>query len=76
MNSNQWIVTFTIASDRKHVWTGDQHGNINYTDISAEMMAEKVRANLKRKFTKDEWDLYIGSNFADMPYESYLNNGL
>ena len=60
----------------QHIWTGGQNGNLNYTVISAELMADKVQANLKRKFTKEEWDFYIGSVVADMPYDSYLKNGL
>ena len=73
---NQWIATFSISKDRQHIWTGGQNGNLNYTVISAELMADKVQANLKRKFTKEEWDFYIGSVVADMPYDSYLKNGL
>jgi hypothetical protein len=76
MKTNQWIATFSISKDRQHIWTGGQNGNLNYTVISAELMADKVQANLKRKFTKEEWDFYIGSVVADMPYDSYLKNGL
>ena len=72
VNTNQWIGTFTISQDKEHVWTGDQNGNLNYTTISVELMADKVLANLKRNFTQEEWEYYIGNQ---IPFETFITKG-
>jgi WD40 repeat protein len=72
MNTNQWIGTFTVSKDKEHIWTGDQNGNLNYTTISVELMADKVLANLKRNFTQEEWEYYIGNQ---IPFETFINKG-
>lgn len=72
MNTNQWIGTFTVSKDKEHIWTGEQNGNLNYTTISVELMADKVLANLKRNFTQEEWEYYIGNQ---IPFETFINKG-
>jgi len=68
LKSNQWLVCFTFDQTSNYIWTGDQNGNINQTMISADLMAEKVHATLKRDFTPQEWDYYIGNQ---IPFESF-----
>jgi hypothetical protein len=37
-----------------------------------ELMADKVLANLKRNFTQEEWEYYIGNQ---IPFETFINKG-
>lgn len=73
LKSNQWLVCFTFDQTSNYIWTGDQNGNINQTMISADLMAEKVHATLKRDFTPQEWDYYIGNQ---IPFESFTKYDL
>ena len=66
INTKQWVVCFTFDKTMKYIWTGDPKGNIVETLIDAHLMADRVHSKLKREFTREEWDYYIGRN---IPYE-------
>jgi len=63
-----WIYCFTTGVTGGELWTGNRHGNITRTLTSIDVMAEKVKKNLKRNLTEDEWKRYIGTI---IPYSKF-----
>ena len=68
--SNNWILYFTYDRSKNYLWLGDQKGNLSQVLISVPLMVERIKRKLKRNFTKDEWNYYIGEN---IPYESFIS---
>ena len=68
--SNNWILYFNYDRSKNYLWLGDQKGNLSQVLISVPMMVDRIKHNLKRNFTKDEWNYYIGEN---IPYESFIS---
>lgn len=62
-----WIINFTYDPMKINIWTGDQKGNLTEALISVSKMIERLKNKLKRNFTQDEWNYYIGNN---VPYEN------
>ena len=69
INSRQWIISLSFDLTKKFVWTGDQNGNLTETMIDVAEMAKRVKANLKRNLTREEWNYYIGKNIL---YETFI----
>ena len=65
INTNQWIVSFAFDETMRYIWTADQNGNLTETLIDPYIMAEKIHDDLKREFTPEEWDYYVGK---EIPY--------
>ena len=63
--SNSWLTDFTFSSDKDYIWTGDYSGTITEYLISLPKIAERIRRNVKRNFTQDEWNFYVGKG---IPY--------
>lgn len=61
-----WIHCFAFLEEGT-VWTGDENATLSRIVISPDIMAQQIRNGLKRDFTEDEWNYYIGEN---IPYES------
>ena len=68
--SNNWILYFNYDRSKNYLWLGDQKGNLSQVLISVPMMVDRIKHNLKRNFTKDEWNYYIGEK---IPYESFIS---
>lgn len=68
ISAGSWIMNFTLDNSKQYAWIGDQNGNLTEALLSVPMMAEKLKAQLKRNFTTDEWNYYIGRN---VPYEKF-----
>ena len=68
-STGSWIYTFTFDNSKNSVWTGDQRGNITEAIISVPLMKEKLQKKIKRNFTTDEWNYFIGQN---VPYEPFI----
>jgi len=69
VNTNSWITYFNFDNSKTHLWIGNKDGAISEVLVSAEIMFDRVKKNLTRDMTHEEWDYYIGSN---IPYESFL----
>lgn len=67
---NKWIMHFCYDASKSTFWMGDAQGNLIAFNISIPIMVDTIRKKLKRDFTKDEWNYYIGK---DVPYESFLD---
>ena len=68
--SNNWILYFNYDRSKNYLWLGDQKGNLSQVLISVPMMVERIKHKLKRNFTQDEWNYYIGEK---IPYESFIS---
>ena len=60
IDTRQWVISFAFDETMKYIWTGDLNGNLTETLIDPYLMAEKTHGNLKREFTREEWDYYVG----------------
>jgi len=68
MSTNSWIMSFTFDQSKQYAWMGDRDGDIIEALMSVPMMVDIIRNKLKRDFTKEEWNYYIGDK---VPYESF-----
>ena len=68
ISAGSWIMNFTFDSSKQNAWIGSQNGDLTEALLSVPMMVDRVKAKLKRDFTTDEWNYYIGKN---VPYESF-----
>ena len=58
--SNSWLNDFTFSKDMNYIWTGEYNGTVTECLISLPMIAQRLRRNVKRDFTQEEWDYYVG----------------
>ena len=58
--SNSWLTDFAFNNNKDYIWTGEHNGSITQYLISMPKIAERLRQNVKRDFTKDEWNYYVG----------------
>jgi hypothetical protein len=63
--SSSWLTDFTFSPDKDYIWTGEYNGTISEYLISVPKIANRIRQNVKRNFTKEEWDYYVGKG---IPY--------
>jgi hypothetical protein len=70
-NSNSWILDFTFDSQKDYIWLGDANGNLTEFLMSMKLIQERIRKNLVRDFTQDEWDYFIGKS---IPFRSFIDN--
>ena len=68
LSAGSWIMSFTFDRSKKYAWIGDQNGNVTEALLSVPTMVDIVSHKLKRNFTTDEWNYYIGRN---VPYEKF-----
>lgn len=68
--TNSWIMDFTYDNKKQYIWAVDQKGNLTEAYIAVPMMVAKLKNQLKRNFTRDEWDYYVGKN---IPYENIMD---
>ena len=66
LSAGSWIMSFTFDRSKQYAWIGDQNGNVTEALLSVPTMVDIVSNKLKRDFTTDEWNYYIGRN---VPYE-------
>lgn len=66
-----WLLDFTYDSNRDYIWIGQANGNLVEYIISIDMMKERIRKNLQRDFTEEEWNYYIGNG---IPYRSLMGD--
>ena len=63
--SSSWLNDFTFSKDMNYIWTGEYNGTVTEYLISLPMIAQRLRQNVKRNFTQEEWDYYVGKG---IPY--------
>ena len=68
IQSGSWLTDFSFTSDKAYIWTGEHNGTITEYLISLPKIAQRLRQNVKRNFTKEEWDYYVGKG---IPYTAF-----
>ena len=68
--NNSWILNFNYDRKKNYLWVGDEKGNLSQILVSVPMMVERIKSKLKRNFTQNEWNYYIGEK---VPYESFIS---
>lgn len=58
--SNSWLTDFAFDPKKDYIWTGDNIGTISEYLISLPLIAQRLRRNVKRNFTQEEWNYYVG----------------
>ena len=69
VETGNWIMSFKFDSAMNTVWLGDFKGNLTAVNLSIPQMVKAIRNRIKRNFTRDEWNSYIG---VDVPYEKFV----
>jgi hypothetical protein len=68
--SNSWLNDFTFTNERDYIWTGEHNGTVTEYLISLPKITQRLRQNVKRNFTQEEWDYYVGKG---IPYRRMRN---
>ncbi len=63
--AGSWLTDFTFSTDKDYIWTGEQNGTITEYLISLPKIAQRLRENVKRNFSQEEWNYYVGKG---IPY--------
>lgn len=63
--SGSWLNDFTFSKDMDYIWTGEYNGTVTEYLISLPKIAQRLRQNVRRNFTQEEWDYYVGKG---IPY--------
>ena len=63
--SNSWLNGFTFSKDMDYIWTGEHNGTVTEYLISLPKITQRLRQNVKRNFTQEEWNYYVGKG---IPY--------
>ena len=69
VETGNWIMSFKFDSTMNTIWIGDFKGNLTAVNLSIPQMVQAIRKRIKRNFTQDEWNSYIG---VDVPYEKFV----
>lgn len=67
-HSNSWLTDFTLSADRDYIWMGEYNGTLTEHLISLPKIAQRLRQNVKRNFTQEEWNYYVGK---EIPYRKF-----
>lgn len=58
--TGSWLTDFAFTADKEYIWTGEHSGKVTEYLISLEKIAQRLRQNVRRDFTQEEWDYYVG----------------
>jgi hypothetical protein len=51
---------FIFSNDKDYIWAGEKNGTVSQYLVSLPKIAERLRRNVKRNFTQEEWNYYVG----------------
>lgn len=63
--SGSWLTDFVFSTDKNNIWTGEHNGTVTEYLIALPKIAQRLRQNVKRNFTQEEWNYYVGKG---IPY--------
>lgn len=70
LEGSAWLRTLALVPDRKLLLAGDEGGTLYRLSVSPDSMAARIKRNLPRDFTPEEWAYYVGSR---IPFEHYTS---
>lgn len=68
--SASWLTDFVFSTDKNYIWTGEHNGTVSEYLISLKMIAQRLHQNVKRNFSQEEWNYYVGKG---IPYRRLVN---
>lgn len=68
--SASWLTDFIFSSDKNFIWTGEHNGTVTEYLIALPRIAQRLRQNVKRNFTQEEWNYYVGKG---IPFREVKN---
>lgn len=71
LQAGSWITCFTQDAGKDYIWTGESNGTISQLLISLPLIGQRLKQNVKRNFTRDEWNYYVGKG---IPYREVKVN--
>ena len=63
--SAHWLNDFTFINNKDYIMVGEHNGTVTRCLISLPKIAQRLRQNVKRNFTQEEWNYYVGKG---IPY--------
>ena len=69
--SDSWLMDFIFNSDKDYIWTGEKNGTVSQYLVSLPKIAQRLRRNVKRNFTQEEWNFYVGKG---IPYRELMRS--
>ena len=69
ISNGTWITHFNFDSTKNTFWLGDMKGDLKAVNISIPLMISEIKKRIKRNFTQEEWNYFIGPN---VPYEAFI----
>ena len=63
--SGSWLTDFIFSNDKNYIWTGEYNGTLTEYLISLSKIAQRLRQNVKRDFSREEWNYHVGKG---IPY--------
>lgn len=69
---DSWPLSFTVDGTSQMIWIGNEAGGLSRFCISAAQNALATRNLLRREFTKDEWNFYVGES---VPFRTFMKGG-
>lgn len=67
LQTNSWITSFSLDVSQEYMWIGCADGSLSNYLISIPLIAQRLKRNVKRNFTENEWQYYIGRG---IPYRN------
>ncbi len=64
-----WLTDFAFSRDNNYIWTSEYNGSVNEHLISLPMIVQRIRQKVKRNFTPEEWNYYVGK---EIPYRRFV----
>ena len=71
LQANDWLTDFTFDSNMDCIWTGEANGTMTESLISLPLLSQRIRQSLRRDFTQEEWNYYVGKG---IPYKQLRND--
>ena len=69
---DSWPLSFVVDDESQMIWIGNEAGGMNRFCTSVNKNAIATQALLRREFTQDEWNYYIGKS---VPYRTFMKGG-
>lgn len=63
--ADSWLMDIIFSAEKDYIWTGEKNGTVSQYLVSLPKIAQRLRQNVKRNFTQEEWNYYVGKG---IPY--------
>ena len=72
ISTSHWLMHFNFDGDKKTIWLSDAQGRLIAINVWVDNMLNVIKNKIRRNFTPEEWNYYIGSK---VDYEPHLLKG-